>query len=127
MGRIVFDASALLAFLFREPGMERVKAVLSDGVMSSVNQAEVITTALRRGGRLPEAADMLSRLPIELIPFAPDDACRVGSLWPVTKEKGLSLGDRCCLALGMKLGLPVLTADREWTSLHINIQVDVIR
>jgi PIN domain nuclease of toxin-antitoxin system len=127
MAGIVLDASALLAFLFREPGMDRVRTALPDSVMSSVYLAEVITTAIRRGGKLPEIVDVLAQLPMETLPFESQDAIFVASLYPVTKEKGLSLADRCCLALGARLGVPVLTADTEWTGLNIGVQVEAIR
>jgi ribonuclease VapC len=127
MAGVVLDASALLAFLFREPGMDRVRASLADGAISAVNLSEVVATALRLGGTLPEATAMLARLPIEAIPFTAADAALAGSLRPATKVKGLSLGDRCCLALGTRLGVPVLTANREWTSLQIDVQIEAIR
>src|SRR5262249_49844086 len=127
MAGVVLDASALLAFLFREPGMDRVRSALPDSVMSSVNLAEVITTAIRRGGKLPETVDVLAQLPMETLPFDSQDAILAASLYPATKEKGLSLADRCCLALGARLGVPVLTADTEWTGLDIGVQVEAIR
>lgn len=127
MAGVVLDASALLAFLFREPGMDRVRAALPDSVMSAVNLSEVVATALRFGGTLADTTAMLAQLPVETVPFNPDDAVLAGSLWPATRPKGLSLGDRCCLALGIRLGVPVLTADREWTSLQMDVRIEAIR
>ena len=45
----VLDASALLAFLFREPGHQQVAAVIDDSCMSTVNLAEVLTRFTRDG------------------------------------------------------------------------------
>ena len=45
----------------------------------------------------------------------------------VTRGAGLSLGDRACLALGDRLGCPVITADRAWASLDIGIEIVLIR
>jgi len=39
----------------------------------------------------------------------------------------LSFGDRACLALGERLGVPVLTSDRAWASLKLNVVITVIR
>ena len=41
--------------------------------------------------------------------------------------RGLSLGDRACLALALKLNLPALTTDRIWENLNLSVQVQVIR
>jgi ribonuclease VapC len=41
---------------------------------------------------------------------------------------GLSLGGRCCLALGARLALPTVTADTAWAGLGLDeITVQVIR
>jgi ribonuclease VapC len=39
----------------------------------------------------------------------------------------LSLGDRACLSLGIRLNVPVLTADQIWTSLNLPITVHIVR
>ncbi len=57
----------------------------------------------------------------------PVDAVVVAELRPVTRSVGLSLGDRFCLALGRRLGLPVLTADRAWSALVVGVDVQVVR
>ena len=42
----VFDSSAVLAFLYEEPGWEKVLPDLPGGVMSAVNAAEVLAPIL---------------------------------------------------------------------------------
>jgi ribonuclease VapC len=44
-----------------------------------------------------------------------------------TKPLGLSLGDRACLAVGLAYDLPVITADRNWTSLKTDVRVNTLR
>jgi predicted nucleic acid-binding protein len=46
---VALDASALLAFLFGEPGHEQVAAVIDDCELSTVNLAEVISRFARDG------------------------------------------------------------------------------
>ncbi|WP_319993753.1 PIN domain-containing protein [Deinococcus aetherius] len=55
------------------------------------------------------------------------DALNAARLRPLTKSAELSLGDRYCLALAQRLGVPVLTADRAWSSLSAGVPVTVIR
>jgi PIN domain nuclease of toxin-antitoxin system len=44
-----------------------------------------------------------------------------------TSHLGLSLADRACLALALRLGLPIVTADRAWAELELAVQVQTIR
>ena len=62
-----------------------------------------------------------------MIPFDRTQAAVAASLLPMTKPLGLSLADRCCLALGMIRRLPVLTADRDWQRLTLDIEIILIR
>jgi PIN domain nuclease of toxin-antitoxin system len=39
----------------------------------------------------------------------------------------ISLEDRACLGLGMRLGLPVLSADQIWIRVNLSIQITTIR
>jgi PIN domain nuclease of toxin-antitoxin system len=47
----------------------------------------------------------------------------------VTSPLGLSLGDRICLALARRTGLPALTADQSWSSIAdgLGVTVETIR
>ena len=56
-----------------------------------------------------------------------DQACTTGALRAHTRTLGLSLGDRACLALGLKLGAPILTADRAWVELDLDLEILQIR
>ncbi|MGI8744531.1 MAG: type II toxin-antitoxin system VapC family toxin [Bryobacteraceae bacterium] len=125
--RIVLDASALLALLFRERGYERVDEALSGGVMSAVNLAEVTSRLLEMGADEETTRERLEDLPIEIIPFNADHAYRTGILRAKTKKLGLSLGDRACLATAAREKLPVLTADKAWRTLKLDIHMEVIR
>ena len=130
----MLDASALLAFLANEAGADVVEAALAAGgaVMHTVNWAEVLTKRAERGDdpAILEAAFIQSGLVHQLLaidPGQPEDAVRVAALRMGTRPAGLSLGDRYCLALGVRLGIPVLTADRAWRGLAIGVQIDLIR
>ena len=124
---VVLDASALLAYLQREPGADSVRAVLGSAIMSTVNWTEVIQ---KTAGSESEAAELraaLESLGLVLDPFSASQAGIAGSLREPTSELGLSLGDRACLALAIERGETILTADRIWARLRLGIRIDVIR
>ena len=127
MAEAVLDASALLAFLRNEPGAEEVAAVLRLSCISAVNLAETISKMVEYGKPLNDVAFQIERLRIPVIPFDAEHAKLVASLWKATRVVGLSLGDRACLALGLKTGLPVLTTERAWANIKIGVSVGVIR
>ncbi len=124
---IVLDASALLAFLFKEPGHDQVRARIGSSCMSAVNLAEVVGKFVLAGGDAQIVLGKLLASTVEIVPFAASDAGLAASLLPHTQRYGLSLADRACLALGIARGLPVLTADQAWGSLNIGVVVSVIR
>jgi ribonuclease VapC len=123
----VWDASALLAYLHDEPGSKRVEGVLPESAISAVNLAEVIQKAVAREVKVDGLREDLEALGLRVEPFTGDQAAQSGRLWKETRSLGLSLGDRACLSLGLALGLPVLTADREWQQLALGLEIEVIR
>lgn len=127
MNKVVLDSSALLAMLFREPGAEAVNDRLHESRMSAVNFSEVAAKMVERGVPLEKAVEILSRQPVEVVPFDTEQAYIAASLRPVTKHLGLSLGDRACLAVGLKWEWPVLTADQLWAKADVGVKVEVIR
>lgn len=129
--RAVLDASALLAYLQGEPGAEKVRGALAVGCcMSSVNWAEVLSKVAERGTSSRELTAELTRrrllgAALQVLPFEEIDAAIVGDLRPKTRSLGLSLGDRACLALGKRLGEPVLTSDKTWLDLDSDLGVEI--
>jgi PIN domain nuclease of toxin-antitoxin system len=61
------------------------------------------------------------------VDFDHDPAERAGHLRPLTRNLGLSLGVRACLATAQSLGCTVLTADRAWAELDLGIRIEAIR
>ena len=129
----VLDASALLAHLRKEPGDVIVQAAMASGaLMNVVNYSEVLSRLADEGDD-PEAADSRLRLhgviggSVELVEVTEDDAIAMAQLRVATRAHGLSLGDRSCLATGLRLGRPVLTADRSWATVQTGVTVSLIR
>ena len=124
---VVLDASALLALLRSEPGHERVGAVIERAVIGAVNLAEVVSKLIREGVPVDVIRQWLGALEVQIKPFDQELAYATGALLPATRSKGLSLGDRACLALARQLEAAVLTTDRAWAGLEVGVEVDVIR
>lgn len=129
MAEVVLDASAAIAFLRREPGGEAVGRRLSGAAISAVNLAEVSDHYVRNGGKRPTIEAMLADLHLEVIPADAELALDASQLLTATRKVGLSLGDRFCLALGRRLGRPILTADRAWSKIAdaVGARVELIR
>lgn len=127
MNRLVLDSSALLAFLHREPGAEVVAEALDRAVISAVNLAEAAAKLAERGVSLSHIQHLVSALKVEVIDFDKILAYRVATLRASTKEAGLSLGDRACLATAQSLGAAALTTDRSWTRVSVGVEIQVLR
>jgi len=121
----VLDASALIALILREPGAEVVETVLTDSAVSAVNLAEVIGFLARNGATEPDIREMIEVIEAEIVPFDAELAYAAGLLAPVTRAAGLSLGDRACLALAIRLGVKALTTDQAWSRIAAAVRVEI--
>ncbi len=127
-GNVVLDASALLAMLHSEEGSALVaNLLLDDAAMSMVNLAEVASKEADLGADVDEIIELVQLTGVQLHDFDLESAAFAARLRGRTKARGLSLGDRACLALGMKLKCPVVTADRVWSELDLGVEVIQIR
>ncbi len=123
----MLDSSALLAYLFEEPGADIVAGELVSGVISAVNLGEVATKLIDRGFSPAQVSQTIDDMPLTVHAFEPRDAAGVAFEREATREQGLSLGDRACLVLARRLNLPALTADRVWADLNLDIEIHLIR
>jgi len=128
MNKIVLDASAILAVIHQEPGHEKLSPqLLAGAVVSTVNLAEVQSKLVSRGWTSEEAWEDATSPAQQVLPFDEEHARIAGDLVAQTRQVGLSLGDRACLALGMALKAPVYTAEKAWHSLGLSVRIHVIR
>jgi PIN domain nuclease of toxin-antitoxin system len=128
MNNVVLDASAILAVVNGEAGQEKLTPeVLAAALCSTVNLAEVQAKLVSRGWSPDDAWEDATSPIREAVPFLEEHAKIAGSLVALTRQLGLSLGDRACLALGIALKTPIYTAERAWSKLKLGIRVHVIR
>ena len=123
----VLDASVVLAMLWGEPSRVSLLDLARNGCVSTVNYAEVVTKLFDRGFADEGVQAQLEFLRVDLVPFTAAQAAVCGALRPATRHLGLSLGDRCCLALALERGARVMTADRSWAGLDVGVEIQVIR
>lgn len=118
----VFDSSALLALLaliFDEAGAAKVEALLAgdDSVVGAANLSEVLAKLVDQGLSDAEIDAVVDGLAIRIEPLSEAQAAAAGRLRRHTRALGLSLGERCCLALAQACDATVVTADRPWKQL----------
>jgi len=129
----VLDASALIAYLSDEAGANLVADAIAGGAsISTVNLAELLSTLATRGKDPAAAVSELTERglldgAITVEQFTTADAIAAAKLRPRTRAAGLSLADRACLALALRLDAAALTADQAWSDLELEVGVQVIR
>lgn len=122
----VLDASAVLALMLGERGAEHVESLLPGSCVSAVNFAEVLTRLADNGMLSDDVLHDISQLRIEVVPFDETHAREAANLRSATKRLGLSLGDRCCLALAIVHGAIAVTADKQWKEFR-GCKIELIR
>lgn len=122
----VLDSSATLAYLQKESGWNNIEAVLQTAVISWVNTVEVLTKLVEKGLSVAEAKKAFENSDLTVIEFNESQSLKAGELQPLTKHLGLSLGDRCRLALAILKNLPAVTADKNWASLTF-CKIEIVR
>ncbi len=124
---MVLDSSAVLAMLLHEPGGDRVRSALGGAVINAVNLSEVYAKSVEKALDADAVRKAFTALSISIVPFDDAHAFIAGKLRQQTRDYGLSLGDRACLATAMIERRPVLTADRAWLKLGLDIEITAIR
>ena len=129
MRNSVLDSYAVLAFLFREPGYEKVLKLLEEAAaadqtafMVSPNWAEVCYQVERKLGsaKWQEVRSKLLGLPIEVV-AADRHLAESAAALKVTKK--MSLADCFCAALAYERKAHVYTGDPEFKAVEREIKI----
>ena len=121
----VVDASVVLAWLQDEPGSDDAEGHLVDGVIGAANWSEVLQKARQHGVDPEPVARLLASFGLGVADVVSEDAEAAAGLW--RQGSSLSLADRLCLALGLRLGTQVATTDGAWRAVPGGPAVIVIR
>jgi PIN domain nuclease of toxin-antitoxin system len=77
---------------------------------------------------LEEALSAIEPLVNSIVSFDLEQSIDCAHLEKTTKHLGLSIGDRACITLGIKLKFPIYTADKVWDKLNLhNVETKLIR
>ena len=126
MASCVIDTSAVFVDLQDETGAAEARRWLRDAAISSVNLHEIVAKVAEKGATPEQARELVEKLRLTVHPCDGADAIEGGLLRVATREKGLGLGDRACLALAKRLKLPAVTADRAWADIADAVGVEVV-
>ena len=121
----VVDASVVLLWLQDESGADEAERHLVDGVIGAANWSEVLQKARQHGVDAGLLAGLLASFGLGVADVVADDAVAAAALWRLGSP--LSLADRLCLALGLRLGVQVATADGAWRGTADGPPVIVVR
>lgn len=130
--KVVVDSSAILAWLFGEPGRETVDKLLAVSIAPASVLVEVIYRADERGHKSsPEQIyEDLLNMGLVVEPILEVDALRAAELIAISRRSSrasgkpgsLSLGDGLCLAVAERLAIPVTGGDRYWEGCDLNVE-----
>lgn len=123
----VLDASAVLAVLLGEAGAGRVLTVAPQSVAPTVCVAEVAAKLHDKNLDGRSLLNWFADLGVGLVELDAVTAVASGDLRPRTSHKGMSLGDRICLAHAANAGAVAVTADRAWAGLDVGVEIELIR
>jgi PIN domain nuclease of toxin-antitoxin system len=126
----IVDASGALAIIQNELGSDVVEAAMRaapEVFISAVNLAEVAAKMSDRNIPFDVLVVLLTEFQISIVAFDSEIAMLSGALRASTRSRGLSLGDRACLATAVHHHWTVITADRAWAGLGLDLQIVLIR
>lgn len=129
----VLDAHALMVYLEREEGFERVRQAFTKSLadhqplpMCVVNAGEILYVVRReRGAEMAlRTESILHSLPIDLVDV---DLALTLEAVRFKAGGGLSYADCFAAALASQLGAPLLTGDREFEAVQAEIDIEWLR
>lgn len=123
----VLNSSAILCTLFHEPGGKEASRYLEGALINAVNLTEVVTKLQDKGVGDSVIDDIILDLKLKTVFHSQSLAINAGKLRNLTRTKGLSLGDRACLALAIERGAIAVTTDRAWQDVNCGARVLLVR
>ncbi len=119
-GGVVLDASAILVVLYGESGEEEIRRRMGGvrALVSPVNLSEVAAKLAEGGFDEREVREAVGVLGLQVHPLDEDAAYLAGMLRPRTRERGMGVADRICVAVAREIGATAITTDGSWEGLE---------
>ena len=114
--KFILDTSAIIAVLKKEKGYKVIEEIIGSSCISSVNLSELVSVLVRL--KVSEVDELITDLVPDVIDFDEKIAIEAGKLSKITKDYGLSLGDRACISTGIYYGMKIYTTDKVWASIN---------
>lgn len=125
--KVLFDTSAIIALLKKEPGYEILEDLIANSAISSVNLCELVSVLSRSSIYGDEIDEIITDLIPEVLAFPENLAIQAGKLASQTKSFGLSLGDRACIATGIEHQMTIYTTDQIWQEVKLPVDIVLVR
>ncbi|MDP9476072.1 MAG: hypothetical protein M3R38_10385 [Actinomycetota bacterium] len=120
-GDVVLDAGAVLAVLTEGPGYKRIETRLAapgTAVIDAVSLLVAMTALSDHGLSQRDVQEVVDAMALRVEDLDEDLAFRAVEVGAEDRGGELSLPQRCSVALGRRLGLPVLAAGPEMYGLE---------
>jgi ribonuclease VapC len=127
VSEFVADASAVLAFARGEPGEKRVGNVRNNCVVSSLNLMEAFSKLVRYDVPADQVRHFLRESFPRVISLDRELAEQSAVMHARLHKLGISYADCACLSLGVQRKATVLTADRNFKKIDLNVKLELIR
>jgi ribonuclease VapC len=127
VSRVVLDTSAILAVAFNEEGSATVLKQRANAIVSAVNQLEAISKLLQFDMAAADIDIFLSAVFPDVIAFDKHQAALAAEIHHQNRQHRISFADSSCMALARLHKIPVLTADRKWTTIPLDVDVQLVR
>lgn len=127
VSEFVADASAVLAFVNGEEGERHVARVRESCIVASPNLMEAFSKLVRHQMSVEHVGVFLREAFPRVVPLDRDLAETSAVLHAATRKLDLSYADCVCLCLAKHRKATVLTADRDWAKVELDVKIELIR
>ena len=122
--KVIFDSSAFITLLSKEKGYSFLRSHLKNAFISTVTLADVYKYCIEEQNLTQDDCRRLTELSgLKVIDFCNEQALISADIISQTKPFGLSVIDRACLALGLYKKSPIVTCNKVWEQIKLDVEI----